>query len=175
MLHSRPALTMYTPTAGHLRVEVEVLVGYAATHELGLRSFDVDVLVQDLRRGVGDGHGLGDGDLVVDVFAGLPVDRLQLILGTDCPVENLLLEAGDGVIGRSHALDLLTGSVRSAGVRHGVTTVSVCDVFKNQRAVIGSGPFLAVLDSGLHCKDVHAVYLKTGDVLATLVVVGKSR
>ncbi|CRK47780.1 hypothetical protein BN1723_007760 [Verticillium longisporum] len=54
-------------------VEVEGLVGGAATDELGLGAADVDVLKEDLGGGLGNGHGLGDGDLLVDVAAGLLV------------------------------------------------------------------------------------------------------
>jgi hypothetical protein len=55
-----------------------------------------------------------------------------------------------------------------------VTSVSVCDIFKDQRTLALSAPLLAILDSGLYGKNVHTIDLETGDVLATLVVVGES-
>lgn len=158
-----------------LGLVVVVLLGHAAADELGLRAPHVDVLVQDLGRGVGDGHGLGDGDLVVDVLAGLLVDRLELFLGADIPVQDLVLEAGDGVVGGPHALDLLAGPVGGAGIGHGVAAVSVGDIFEDERAVVAGGEVLAVLDGSLDGEDIHTVDLETGDILATLVVVGKGR
>lgn len=90
-------------------VVVEVLLGDTATEELGLGATDVDVLVEDLRGGIRGRHLLGLGDLGVDALASLLVNRLELCLGGDLPVEDLLLESGDGVVGAAHTLDLLTG------------------------------------------------------------------
>ena len=156
-----------------LRV-VEVLLGHAATEELGLGATDVDVLEEDLGGGVGSGHGLGLSDLGVDVGAGLLVEGLELLLSGDLPLEQLLLEAGDGVLGAAHALDLLTCAVGGAGVGHGVTTVAVGDVLVNKGTLAGVAPLLTVLDGGLDGEAVHAVDLKTRDVLTTLVVLGES-
>lgn len=136
---------------------VEVLLGHTAAEELGLGATDVDVLEENLGGGFGCGHGLGLSDLGVDVGAGLLVDGLELLLGGDLPLEQLLLEAGDGVLGAAHALDLLTCAVGGAGVRHGVTTVTVGDVLVDKGTLAGVAPLLTVLDGGLDGEGVHAV------------------
>lgn len=153
---------------------VEVLLGHTAAEELGLGATDVDVLEENLGGGVGRGHGLGLSDLSVDVGAGLLVEGLELLLGGDLPLKQLLLEAGDGVLGAAHALDLLTCAVGGAGVGHGVTTVAVGDVLVDKGTLAGVAPLLTVLDGGLDGEGVHAVDLETRDVLTTLVVLGKS-
>lgn len=155
------------------RLVVEGLVDSAATHPLGLGATDVDVLEEDTAGVVGDGHGLGGGDLLVDVGASGLVDGLELVLGGDTPLEDLLLESGDGVVGAAHALDLLTATVGGTGVGHGVTTVTVGDVLEDKGSLAGDGVVLAVLDGGLGGQDVHAVDLETGNVLTTLVVLGQ--
>lgn len=154
--------------------EVEVLLRDTAPDEWRLGARVVNVLEQNLGGRVGDGHGLGGGNLLIDVRTGLLVDGLELLLGGHGPVENVLLQALDGVVGASHALDLLTGTVRGSGVGHGVTSIPVGDILKNHRAVVGISPLLAVLDSRLDSETVHAVDLETRDVLATLVVVCES-
>jgi hypothetical protein len=53
-----------------------------------------------------------------------------------------------------------------------VTSVSVGDELVHQRTVALSGPLLAECDGLLAGEDIHTVDLKTGDVLATLVVLG---
>jgi hypothetical protein len=173
---------------------VKVLLRDTATEVLGLGTTDVDILEQNLRGGVGSGHGLGLLDFGVDALACLLVDGLELGFGGDFPVENLLLEAGDGVLGAAHALDFLaslreklvrategggergkTNAVGGAGVGHGVASVSVGDEFVDEGTLAVGGPLLAECDGLLAGKDVHAVDLETGDVLATLVVLGDGR
>lgn len=154
---------------------VEVLLGHTATKELRLGATDVDVLEENLRGGVRNGHGLGLGDLGIDVGTGSLVDGLELLLGGDLPFEQLLLEAGNGVLGAAHALDLLAGAVGGAGVGHGVTTVAVGDVLEDEGALAGVAVLLTVLDGSLDGESVHAVDLETGDVLAALVVLGEGR
>ena len=153
---------------------IEGLVDSAAPHPSGLAAANVDILVQNARSVIGDDHGLGGGDLLVDVGTGSLVKGFQLILSCHVPVKDVLLEAGNGVVGAAHALDLFTAAVGGTGVGHGVTSVTVGDVLEDQRAVAVNGVFLGVLDGGLCGKDVHGVDLQTGDVLATLVVVGQS-
>ena len=104
---------------------------------------------------------------------GLFVETLEVLLGQHAPVQDLLLEAGDGVVGAAHALDLLTATVGGTGVGHGVATVPVGDILEDQGTVAGDGVVLGVLDGGLGGQDVHTVDLDTGDVLTTLVVVGQ--
>ena len=87
---------------------------------------------------------------------------------------NLLLETGNGVVGAAHALDFFTATVGGTGVGHGVTSVTVGDILEDKGTLAVNGVVLAVLDSGLDGEDIHAVDLETGDVLATLVVVGQS-
>jgi hypothetical protein len=65
-----------------------------------------------------------------------------------------------------------TNAVGGTGVGHGVTSVSVGDELVHQRTVALSGPLLAECDGLLAGEDIHTVDLKTGDVLATLVVLG---
>lgn len=161
------------PTPIHLG-EVKVLLRDTAPNEWRLGARVVDVLKQNLGGRVGNGHGLGGGHLLIDVRTSLLVDGLELLLGGHRPVENVLLQALNGIVGASHALDLLTGTVRGAGVRHGVTSIPVGDILKNHGAVVGISPLLAVLDSRLDSETVHAVDLETRDVLATLVVVRES-
>lgn len=74
-------------------------------------------------------------------------------------------------MGGAHALDLFASSVGGSGVRHGVTSVSVGNVFEDERAIARGGVLAGVLDGCLYGKDVHSVDLETGDVLTTLVVV----
>ena len=95
---------------------VEGLVDSATTHPLGLGATDVDVLEENAGGVLGSGHLLGDGDLLVDVGTSGLVEGLELVLGADVPVEDLLLETGDGVVGAAHALDLLTATVGGTGV-----------------------------------------------------------
>lgn len=160
-------------TTAPLLAEVVVLIGGTATDILGLGATDIDILKQDRGLGLGDSHGLGSSDLLGNVVAGLLVNLLQLLLAGDLPVDNSLFESGNGVVGRTHALNFLTGAVRRAGVRHGVATVAVGDVLEDQRTLVSLSPFLAVLDSSLDSEDVHAVDLQTRNVLSTLVVVGQ--
>ena len=148
-------------------------MGGTATNVLGLGTRDVDVLEQDLHGRIGDRHGLGGSDLLVDVAASLLVEPLEVLLSSDTPVKDPLLESGNGVVGGAHALDLLTGTVGGTGVGHGVTTVTVGDVLENHGALLGASPLLSVLDGGLDSEDVHAVDLETRDVLTTLVVLGE--
>ena len=68
-----------------------------------------------------------------------------------------------------------TNAVGGTGVGHGVTSVSVGDELVDQRTVALGGPLLAECDGLLASKDIHTVDLKTGDVLATLVVLGDGR
>jgi hypothetical protein len=66
-----------------------------------------------------------------------------------------------------------TYSVGCAGVGHGVTSVAVGDILVDERTLASGGVFLSVLDGSLDSEYVHAVDLQTGNVLATLVVVGE--
>jgi len=68
----------------------------------------------------------------------------------------------------------VTYSVCGTGVGHGVSSVTVGDVFVDKRALASGSILLSVLDSGLDGEDIHTVNLQTGDVLSTLVVVGES-
>jgi hypothetical protein len=154
-------------------LEVVVLLGDTAADVLGLGTTDVDVLEQNLGLGLRGRHGLSSSNLLADVGASLFVNLLELLLRCDLPVQNLLLKSGNRIVGGAHALNLLTGSVGGTGIGHGVTAISVGNVLKNKRTLVGSGPLLTVLDGGLDGKDVHAVDLKTRDVLTTLVVVGQ--
>ena len=165
------------PSLSHRLLEglvVEGLVHSAAPHPSGLAATDIDILVQNALGVVGNGHGLGGGDLLVDVSTGGLVQGLELILGHDVPVKDVLLKAGNGVVGAAHALDLFTATVGGTRVGHGVTSVTVGNVLEDQRAVAAGGVFLGVLDGSLGGKDIHGVDLQTGDVLTTLVVVGQS-
>lgn len=153
--------------------EVEVLLRCPATDELGLRSPDVDVLVEDLGSSLWRSHGLGDADLLVDVSASLLVESFEFLLRSNVPVQDVLLEAGNGVVGGAHALDLLTSTVGSTGVGHGVTTVAVGNVLQDHGSGAVLGELLAVLDGGLDGEDVHTIDLETRDVLSALVVVGQ--
>lgn len=161
------------PSMQDITLVVEGLVDSTATHPAGLRATDVDVLEQNAGGGVGDGHVLSLGDLVVDECAGGLVDRLELLLGGDAPLDHLLLQSGNGVVGAAHALDLLTAAVGGAGVGHGVAAVAVGDVLEDEGSLAGDGVVLAVLHGRLGGEDVHAVDLETGNVLATLVVLGE--
>ena len=174
-LRSQPltlVATQVTPLPDTLLVVV-ILVGDPPPQELGLAAPDIDILIEDLGRRLGHGHLLRHLDLLVDVRPGFLVDALELLLRRDLPVEQLLLEARDGVLGRAHALDFLAGAVRGAGVGHGVPAVAVRDVFEDQGAVAFGGVLLSVLDGGFDGEDVHAVDFEAGDVLAALIVFGQ--
>lgn len=168
-------LGLYRHSSPHLRSEVEVLVSGTAPDEWRLRSSRVNVLVQNLGSSLRGSHSLSGGDFLVDVGAGLLVDSLELLFSRHRPVQDVLLQAGDGVVGATHTLNLFASSVSGTRVRHGVTSVSVSDVFKDHRTIVSIGPLLAVLDSSLNSKAVHAVDLQTRDVLSTLVVVREGR
>ena len=157
----------------HTLLIVVILIRDPSPHELGLAAPDIDVLVEDLGRRLGHGHLLRNLDLLVDVGPGLLVDALELLLRRNLPVEQLLLEPRDGVLGRAHALDLLARAVRGAGVGHGVAAVAVGDVLEDQGAVAFGGVLFAVLDGGLDGEDVHSVDFEAGDVLAAFVVFGE--
>ena len=157
----------------HALLVVIVLVRDPAPHERRLAAADVDVLVQDLRRRLRHRHLLRNLHLLVHRGSRVLVDALELLLGGDFPVEQLLLEARDGVLRRAHALDLLARAVRGARVGHGVPAVAVGDVFEDQGPVAFGGVFLAVLDGGFDGEDVHAVDFEAGDVLAAFVVFGQ--
>lgn len=106
LLHSY--ITRLAPATSHLvLLVVKVLLGDTATEVLGLGAANVDILEQDLGGGVGSGHGFGLLDFGIDALACLLVDGLEFGLGGDFPVENLLLETGDGVLGAAHTLDFL--------------------------------------------------------------------
>lgn len=124
---------------------------------------------------LGSQHSLSLLDLLIHLGAGLLVDALELFLAAYVPFEQLLLETGDGILSRAHTLDLLTGSVGSSRVGHGVTTISIGHVLHDERTIAGCSPFLAILDGSLNSQDIHTIDLETWDVLTTLVVVGKSR
>jgi hypothetical protein len=68
-----------------------------------------------------------------------------------------------------------TYAVGGTGVGHGVTSVSVGDEFVDEGTLAVGGPLLAECDGLLAGEDVHTVDLETGDVLATLVVLGDGR
>jgi hypothetical protein len=68
-----------------------------------------------------------------------------------------------------------THSVRGTGIGHGVTSVSVGNKLKDKGTIAIGGPLLAECDRLLASKNVHAVDLETGNVLATLVVLGNGR
>lgn len=68
-----------------------------------------------------------------------------------------------------------TYAVGGTRVGHGVTSVSVGDKLKDKRTLASCGPLAAELGRGLDGEDVHAVDLETGNVLATLVVLGDGR
>lgn len=55
-----------------------------------------------------------------------------------------------------------------------MTSVTVGDIFEDNRTVAGNCVGFGVGDCGFDCEDVHSVYFETRDVLATLVVIGKS-
>lgn len=61
-------------------------------------------------------------------------------------------------------------AVGCSGIRHGVASVSVGDVFVNERSLASRAILLSVLDCSFDGEDVHAVDLQTGNVLATLVI-----
>lgn len=164
--------TQITPLPYTLLVVV-ILVGGPPPQKFGLAAPDIDVLIEDLSCRLRYGHLLRHLDLLVNVRSGFLVDALELLLRRDLPVEQLLLEARDGVLGRAHALDFFAGAVRGTGVGHGVPAVAVRDVFEDQGAMAFGGVFLAVLDGGFDGEDVHAVDFEAGDVLAALVVFGQ--
>lgn len=158
----------------HTLLIVVILVRNPTPHELGLAAPDIDILVEDLGRRLRRRHLLRNLDLFVHGRSRFLVDALQLLFRGDFPVEQFLLEARDGVLGRAHALDLLARAVRGARVGHGVAAVAVGDVFEDQGAVAFGGVFFAVLDGGFDGEDIHAVDFEAGDVLSAFVVFGKS-
>jgi len=56
-----------------------------------------------------------------------------------------------------------------------VSSVTVGDVFVDQRAFSRSRVLFAVLDGSLNCQDIHAVDLQTRNILAPLVVISDGR
>lgn len=160
-----------TPNPGKLIVVI--LIRRPSPHELRLAPPHIDILIQHLARRLREIHLLGLRDLRIDRVARLLIDALELLLVRDAPLEDLVLQARDRVLRAAHALNLLARAVGGAGVGHGVAAVAVGDVFEDEGAVAGNRVGFGVRDGGFDGEDIHAVYLKTWDVLAALVVVGE--
>lgn len=158
----------------YIHLVVVSLLRGSSSHPLGLAAGDVNVVKQGLEVGLGHRGSLGFLDLVIDKDLGITVKLLELLLGEDIPLENVLAETLDGILGGTHVLDLVTSAVSRTGVRHGVSSVTVGDELHDKRSLSRHGVLLGKGGSLLHGQDVHAVDLDTGDVLSTLVVLGKS-
>jgi len=64
-----------------------------------------------------------------------------------------------------------TYAISGTRITHRMSTISVSDIFIDQRTFASAGPLLTVLDGSLDGQDVHAVDLETWDILTTLVVI----
>lgn len=122
----------------------------------------------------------------INLLLGSLINRLQASLVSRSPFENVLFQAGNGVLGRSHLLNFFSSSVSRTGVGHGVATVSVSDKLDEEGTLAGSGPFLGPFSGFSDGEDVHTVnlvpwlafhfpeeggvdltYLETGDLVTT--------
>lgn len=124
-------------------VVVEILLWDSAPHELRLTATDIDVLEQYLAGRLGSYHLLGLCDLGVNIGAGLLIDRLKLLLGGDTPVKEFLLEAGDGVVGAAHTLNLFTCLKQTVSIFSGLPDVV------NLRGMWFRGRTWSVLHNGM--------------------------
>eukprot|EP00964_Phaeocystis_antarctica_P052627 scaffold30832_cov67-Phaeocystis_antarctica.AAC.5 len=95
----------------------------AAAHEEVLGLVGVDVFVKGghgrLRR------GLGRRDRRLHLLLDGHVDGLNLLLGRELEVEQVLLDARDGIARGAHASHLVAVAVGDARVGHGVAVVAV--------------------------------------------------
>jgi hypothetical protein len=158
-------------TSSQARLVVVILIRRPPPHKQRLAPSRIDILIQHLPTRIRELHLLGLSDLGIDRRAGLLVDLLELLLSRDVPLEQLVFQAGDGVLRGAHALDLLTRAVRGAWIGHRVPAVAVGDVFQNQGAEAGDCVGFGRGDGGFDGEDIHAVYLEAWDVLPALVVV----
>lgn len=150
------------------------LVGGTATDPLRLGALDVGVSEQGLSVGGRQGGLLGALGSLSDLLTDVLLDLLELLLGSDAELDETGLHTGDGVVVRTHVLDLLTGTVGGSGVGHGVATVTVGLVLNNNGTVL-QGVLTGELRAAVDSKHVHGVDLQTGDILTTLVELGHGR
>jgi hypothetical protein len=151
---------------------VVILIRGPSPHELRLTPPHINILVQHLPSRLREFHLLRLLNLLIDRRARLLINGLQLLLGRNIPLKQLLLQARDRVLRGAHALDLLARAVGGARVGHGVPAVAVGDVFEDDGPVAGDCVGFGVRDGCFDGEDVHAVYFEAGDVLPALVVVG---
>ena len=103
---------------------------------------------------------------------------LELLLSSETPLFDVLLEAADGVASAAHALDFLACTICCAGVRHTVniksdysstvqlisrlrvSAVAVGHKFHKERTfLVIDRPFAGILDGLKGCNDIHSVNL----------------
>lgn len=90
---------------------VESLINGTTPHPQRLTSTNENILKQNTVVRFGGDHLLSDSNLFIDKAAGLLVNRLEFFFGDDRPVEQFLLETGNGVVGAAHTLDFFTATV----------------------------------------------------------------
>ena len=163
---------LYTPHTLESQLVVIILIRRPSPHKLRLAPSHIDILIQDLRRSFRSRHSLRLRNLFIDRSTCLLVDGLELVLSCDVPLDEFLLQAGDGILGRAHTLDFFTRAVGGSGVGHRMSSVTIGYVFEDQGAVTGGCVGFAVGNGGFDGEDVHSVYFETRDILAALVVVG---
>lgn len=87
--------------------------------------------------------------------------NLELLLSGKTPLLDVALETADRILGATHTLNLLTGTVSGTGVGHRVTAVAVSDKLHEKWAIAFRYPLASVLHSVSGSDDVHAIDLKT--------------
>lgn len=106
---------------------------------------------------------------------------LEFLLGGETPLLDVLLESTDRILGTSHPLHFLAGTVSGSRVGHPmtqktslsqdelnrthlnsrVTTITVSnELEKEGTLLVVDGPFSCVFNGLLGCDDVHSVHLR---------------
>ncbi|KAH3661905.1 hypothetical protein OGAPHI_006084 [Ogataea philodendri] len=165
----------HDPNYKEVPVDEPRVVSDSSSQDWDLGSWNVNVLEQNVHLGFWWRRHLGLLDLLIDVFSGSLIERLDFILGSDSKLQKVGLQTGNWVVSGSHVLDLLSGSVGGTWVGHGVSTVSVSLVLQNKWSVTGNTPVLGELGGLVNGQDIHTVNLQTWDVLTSLVVLGHGR
>src|SRR5271155_2669576 len=84
---------------------VEVLIRCPTSHELWFAPPNIDILKQNFWGWFRQRHLLSFSDLTIHCRSSIFINLLKLIFTCDTPVNQFLLQAGDGILCRTHALD----------------------------------------------------------------------
>ena len=123
----------------------------------------------------GTGRFLGLEDFGLDLLPDGFFLFLEFFGFVKAGVDHGLFEEFQGVTGGSGEGDFFAVAVGGAGVRHGVSVVTVGHHFDVHGSVAGSAVVLDVAHALGHGQDVHAVDADTGNGIAHFVIIGNAR